>query len=405
MGCCGSKPVPPPVNPTVHPPLSNLDYSKPAGTDSLPHSAPAHHEPVHVPPPVHHDPVPVHHDPAPVHHPPVEKPSEPAHHTLKPTKFECDNGHDLLWYTDLPFHYFTVSSNWTLRCSICQSLYSCAGWHCRSCNYDMCIKCAEHLGKKAPELKCSAGHTCTWAPESVFIYKEESDSDGFICNICRSYKYEPNWNCVMCSYDVCISCAIETKNIHPPIDYLMCSENHHLKYYKDIQSHISSEVQLVCDKCKTEITEGECFNCNDHSFDMCIKCAKKRMFRTIPHPGYQCNEGKKLKIEDIESIKEETGKDIKCDICLRDNMKWAYLCGDCLQCYCLTCSRSLSKKIEECHKEKCKQGHQLTWTLSSEEEINKLKCSTCSKSFSTGSFSCEDCNFNLCIKDMHLQDS
>lgn len=398
MGCCGSKPVPLPI---ANPPPTKLEFVKPPGTDSLSrppiHQAP---QPAPIHPPPQREPEPVHHQP------PKAKKAKAVREVPKPKKFECDSGHELLWYSDLPFYFYKLTQNWTIRCSVCQKIYSSAGWHCRSCNYDMCEDCAHHLGKETPKIKCDSGHECTWSPETVFLYNEINESRGFRCNICKETKFEPCWNCTTCFFDCCISCAIKDHKIHPPNDTLICTELHHLTYFRDIKSHISDEIALVCDKCKSEFTEGECFCCQEHGYDLCIKCAKKKICSTTPHPGYLCREDKKMKIEEVAKKKEESGEDdIACEICKNGDMKYAYLCGDCMQCYCLKCSRELSKKIAKCHKLHCKNGHQLKWASSSAVEIKKFKCDTCAKSYSTGLFTCGECNFNICINHLDLQES
>ena len=318
-------------------------------------------------------------------------------------KFECDNGHELIWHTDIPFHYMKITETPMIECSRCKIAYSSAGWHCRECLYDLCENCSLEFDKPRQFMKCEEQHELFWSPETVGIYKENSPSSvGFRCNGCKKALIEPNWHCDHCSYDICIACGIKN-GFKPPLNLLVCDKEHVLKQMDVVQEEADDYV-LGCNLCSAVINDRigfHCGECTEVDFDICLKCANKSISNMIPHPLYKCKEGKQLLLLDnLPAIRQESGEDCKCCSCGKENMNKAFICLDCCQCYCLKCSKKLYQSISALHKMKCENGHQLSYSYVSKYDSKRFKCNICNELYGSGCFCCNACNFYVCIKDI-----
>ena len=284
--------------------------------------------------------------------------------------------------------------------------YSCAGWHCRQCLYDLCENCALKFSKAPQFLTCKNNHELYWSPETDGIYKENNpDSIGFACNTCeRKALKEPNWHCDHCSYNVCVECGT-ANGFKPPLKMVTCDNGHILK---QARLEENSDCELKCNACENEIKDKIYFHCEecetpDHveDIDICCPCALRDNDNMRPHPGYLCREGKKLiLLNDIQAIKNLTDEECKCSSCGKNDMERAFICLDCYECYCLKCSKKLYQGISTAHRKKCPKNHPLKWCYVSKYETHAFKCSVCNSRYISGVFSCLECSYDVCIKDI-----
>lgn len=384
MGCCNSR-VPPPVQ------------SKPAPV------------PVQSVPEENKSPLP--NKPKSFKQRPSRTPSSATPLIAEPKKkavsknFECQNGHELLWHADIPFKYESINYTWMIRCDACSNVYTGSGYHCHQCNYNLCDNCCLPFDKPRQVMYCEVKHELIWSPAQIWNYKSQGYSASFNCNICKANRYEPSWSCEICSYDACLKCA-QLSNIIPPQDFIMCKTvNHTLDYALKIEPNDDEKpVAHLCDLCENTISDSEPrLYCNSHSFDVCIECVNSKLDDMLPHPGFKCKEEKNLKVQSREKVKEETGDDIKCQVCENAEFELGYICGDCVTCYCLNCSGKIHRGILNCHKQTCTDGHRLSWVPCSKKETKVFNCNICKQRFSCGAFSCSDCNYYVCVNDFKLE--
>ena len=402
MGCCASRPEAPPIKSKSSQP-ANL-VSKPLGDSTqilLPKREP---ELIKVEstkifekketPQVLDEPLPeLQKDPEVINEPEVQKEPEPE-------KFECSNGHTYAWHTDTPFIYAKNGDSWNIFCEKCSNSFSKAGWHCRKCSADLCDTCALKFDKHPQNLFCENSHPLFWSPETSGLYKELCGFPGFVCKKCKQLIKEPGWNCDICNYDLCINCGIEA-GFNPPINLIVCSEGHNLVFDAHIiEKYEKEHFSPKCDVCKTEISIEGCYHCDTDDYDLCVKCSKTIISHLIAHPGFRCQQNKEMVLIELQSKREETGEEIKCLNCDKDNHENGYFCDDCLQSYCLQCSRVIYRGILTSHEKKCSAGHGLNWVPYPKYESKMFRCNVCTDVFKTGCFSCDECNFDVCIKDI-----
>lgn len=386
MGCCSSKPLPPPV---VQKPAP-VEIPKPAPVPEKAKPEPKPLSPVRVKSP---EPVKASTPKSFASPPPSPKAPTPKAPTPEPEEFKCANGHDYLWHTDTPFFYLANYGTPLINCNKCKNTYSCAGWHCRLCLDDICIECAGKFGMETSYMVCSNDHELIWSAETTGIY-----GSSFNCNTCEETgKMEPNWNCSECQYDVCIKCG-SLAGFSPPFNLLVCESNHCLSLVS-IEVTEGEDFLLRCNTCEKDIHTPRSYRCTDCDFDMCLDCAKERISRMIPHPGYKCPEGKSLELKDVPEVGEDE-EAFRCAACGNSEMKQAFLCGDCAHCYCLRCSRELFHGISHCYTKKCQNRHGLAWLYVPKYESQRFKCNVCSNVYKSGSFTCTECNYDVCIKDI-----
>jgi hypothetical protein len=314
-------------------------------------------------------------------------------------EFKCENGHDYIWYTDMPFHYQEIANDPKIRCNRCSLIYSAAGWHCRICLDDICENCALNYNKTPQTLKCKNQHTLFWSPEVPGIYYEVVQMLSFDCDICRLSKNEPSWNCSECNYDLCIECG-KKQGILPPFNHLLCDEKHDLTIETEVpKNYVEDNANVLCNKCNKNLDQQTFYHCDACCYDLCLACASNLITNTAPHPAYLCTEGKKLTLKLLKPLRLETGEDFECSSCGVYNKERGYACADCFLCYCLQCSREIGQGLSSFHRKKCPDGHQILWQNAVAYENQKFQCDVCKKIYKSGCFSCVGCNYDVCIKD------
>jgi hypothetical protein len=185
-----------------------------------------------------------------------------------------------------------------------------------------------------------------------------------------------------------------------PEPFIVCHENNHpLDYLEKFEAE-GEPVESKCNLCLNVISdEYPRLTCKRHDFDVCMDCVNKRLKEMVPHPGFKCKcgEEKRLRIQKRSQAVEESGDEYSCMVCGSKEFNFAYLCEDCLCCYCLNCSGNIHRKILNCHLKTCDSGHRLMWRNCSLRESKTFICEGCKTKKDTGVFLCVDCNYNLCI--------
>ena len=319
---------------------------------------------------------------------------------IPPKTLYCNNNHILTWDTQVVFRSFQSTSSWTLICESCSSNFSSACWHCKACTYSICEICGNLNGNKPPHLKCRKNHILLWSPETIWDYRKDSTSEIFACDLCKEIKHEPSWNCDKCGYDICIPCG-EKQKIEPCQNYLECFFNHKLSYVTLLLDESQYETYgIQCKTCQNWVDPDSPFcQCEVHDVDVCLKCVDDELKSLVPHPGFRCKDGKVMKIVAKEWVLQEIGDSVACDICKTEYFEYAFMCTDCFLCYCFSCGKDLHVKILNSYKETCKIGHQLVYKSPEEGDF---VCVICREYFNTGFFTCESCNYKICVKDLEL---
>ena len=313
-----------------------------------------------------------------------------------PKEFQCEKGHELVWHNDITFKYDSINGTWFIRCDTCNNVYSTSGYHCDQCNFNMCDICCKSFKKERQVLYCEAKHELIWTPELVYKRKTEN-ADLFACNLCAKTKREPAWSCETCEYDVCLMCAMQA-GIPSPQDFILCETNSHPLDY--LEKAPDEDHGHQCNLCQAEIAShyGR-LRCDFHDYDVCIDCADKKLLELVPHPGFKCkcSEEKRLRIQNRKKLSEDTGDEYSCQVCSNTEFEYAYICEDCLLCYCLNCSSLIHRKILNSHTKTCSNGHRLMWRHCSLRESKTFICEGCKTKRSCGVFLCADCNYHECI--------
>ena len=310
-------------------------------------------------------------------------------------KFECNEGHPLVWWTDIPFFYNSTYGGTSISCNKCSKSYSTASWHCRECNYDLCEDCAAKHEKTPHVMHCENAHELVWSPETVGLYDEEFNSPSFSCNTCKNCKQEPNWNCDECKYDCCIQCGIDA-GFNPPQNLIVCDQGH-LLHPDRFERTEEEDYLLRCNACVKDIETVDLYRCGKcEDYDMCMNCVHERIAKMVPHPDFKCIERKALVLKQVDGVDEE----FRCSSCGKGEMKKAFACEECKTCYCLRCSKKMALGLNTCHKKKCPNGHQLAWDVVPTSETGAIECNVCGKENRAGHFRCEECGYCVCINDI-----
>lgn len=319
-------------------------------------------------------------------------------------KIACPKNHPYKWCTDLSFYYYNQNKGWGWNCILCKEKYSTAGWHCRECSVELCVSCSSSADPSKrlikPVLSCLRNHDLRWSPSTCAFYQENKSLKYlFTCFVCKKSYQEPSWNCAQCSFDICLTCA-RNKGLNPPRDLLICTNQHPLKFTSTLNNMVK------CSICKDSINK-RAYMCETCNFYMCYPCATDRFTEMIGHPGLRCtnsctNKGKNvyLSVCPIEGYRKKSQRLLSCMSCGVLDMKSAYICIKCCQCYCLNCGRLIEEFIENVVGRKCEYQHEIDWHNTSCTGDDSYVCSVCEQVKVCGVFYCSVCVKNYCIKDV-----
>jgi len=168
-----------------------------------------------------------------------------------------------------------------------------AGYHCDSCEYDLCVDCFNQLDiKETAEVKCDKQHRLTKTYDLQTAGSAYPDQT-YSCDICSTLgnaMQEGVYHCYSCGcYDMCPKCMENigkgTDPTHSKLRYLKlkCSKGHLMGkvYQLSIATIDPSSKYLqdcyVCSKCSSPQSslENGCYHCDICKFDICPHCASK----------------------------------------------------------------------------------------------------------------------------------
>lgn len=312
--------------------------------------------------------------------------------SLDQAEFKCPCGGFFIWQTDIVFWHYEKYANWNIHCDFCNTYFSKSAWKCNTCEKVLCRNCGNSKGMHPLIEYCTNQHELIWTPNISAYCSEEYKKTTYICEICKRNRNEPSWSCRDCEYNICIHCGI-VKCLVPPLNPLICEEKNQLVFNR--KSNNSS----LCSKCH-ESSGRNSYCCNSCNYSLCTGCSEPIIRSMIAHPGLRCKRNHNLIVTKIDEVKAKSGKWIICMKCDNINMKYAYLCLFCCECYCLNCGDDIIKMILNYTGAKCSKGHCLFWSPLSESNDSENICSVCWKRSYSGCFRCEICRINVCEDDV-----
>jgi hypothetical protein len=291
----------------------------------------------------------------------------------------CQKNHKMKYELCAPFISWETERCYMMKCDICSTLFSDAGWHCSICNSYISKECATKLGFSAPQLECEKHHPLK------LVYDARNKSSKMMCAYCEKKINGLHWACEECKFFVCQNSSDEF-GFSMYKSKAMCDNNHEL-----IANQSMKKFRHACNKCK-KIVDNEIFACNECKYYLCIEC--KRDSESIAlHPVLQCEMEHYLCLSKNSKMKT-------CDYCL--NFKTIrFHCEECCYFVCDSCSELLMKLVKVKSRAHCKNKEMILTSTSFENEdiFKQRNCSLCKTYFPKVimMFYCMSCKEFLCL--------
>jgi WD40 repeat protein len=156
------------------------------------------------------------------------------------------------------------------------------------------------------------------------------------------------------------------------------------------------EINCTCTRCKKK-TEAV-FYCPTCNYILCKSCYKIIYKEKVGKNDITCYRSHKLSwISDHSQYLDYEKKVFPCVGCKKSLFKDTYNCKICKWDICFKCVDIICSKIPIAWSKQCASNHSLAWH--SRPNSISYKCNICLQSFSkSGSFRCEICDYNACIR-------
>ncbi|OMJ66782.1 hypothetical protein SteCoe_36254 [Stentor coeruleus] len=178
-------------------------------------------------------------------------------------KLKCSENHELFWRPDADLYYELKGGLHGFRCNTCNSIKDEAHWHCRECDFDICISCGKEK-KQIPFTcppKCLKNHKLMMKDSNLSKPIEMSLS----CCKCKSDISKCDYYaCEACLYFLCTKCYDYINYSISGHPIMFCQSEH--------PPHWVQKSKFECDYCFKNLNQ-EHFNCSFCKYDICFECS------------------------------------------------------------------------------------------------------------------------------------
>lgn len=245
----------------------------------------------------------------------------------------CNRGHELNWAVDTCSYYQEkLKCLYVFKCCVCSEDKQEPSWHCRYCNYDVCIKCAREKKLTPPcdFLVCKKKH-----PLSC---KKLLKNEDFQCISCEKQGKEIKYSCGNCQDARCFHCALNTMAKMMPHPGLRCAEDGEMLVLADISSYNAKNKGAVSCRCCNTFNIKYGYYCIQCRYCYCLICGGDISKFIQSTTGKLCKDGHMI----TWSSNPIEGDTYKCEICQKYFACGVFSCLICEISYCLNDVKSLN---------------------------------------------------------------
>lgn len=204
----------------------------------------------------------------------------------------CDMNHYLIWHGDVGKYYREAGLDPVIRCKYCKAAMKRSSWHCRECNFDLCLACRDWVvdsGKTNSQyLKCWEKHFLLLSDKLKEFYKKKFGTEKYSCRACNAQQDGNSFHCRRCFFDICSGCKEEIEHHSPIAERVKCQNGHGLVWTPDVCKIYKDKYKVhkyICNLCTKNYIGAGSFNCLECMFDICVSCIKKAI--TAPDVGIE----------------------------------------------------------------------------------------------------------------------
>lgn len=265
-----------------------------------------------------------------------------------------------------------------------------------------------------PTKVCALGHMLQKSINSSIINTNKGKPQNMviICSHCLLPGLNFSYSCYQCNFNLCEKCYCEQAQstfIEKSQEKIKCLNNHFMFRYLFIDNfymrRFSMFSSICCEVCKKR-WNGVSSACKICCFNLCDDCCSRDFHSLIKRPPEMCVGGHELEVNDrdefgvgLEGVRCSEcftgleGKIASCGVC------FFYLCGDCYRL------KWQSLVLKDTTGLVCGNKHSLELVSDSDEyyrskygKYYSMICYMCSINFIGRSFSCRECEFDICLK-------
>ena len=306
----------------------------------------------------------------------------------------CDRSHPLIQIATFDQLDLPESKSF---CSYCKLPSLSSLLYCKDCSFLLCEDCSkdESSCQHQPSRKifCKNNHELKYYSNSSYFYTRKRQSTRRVrCNLCNTSQHGGSWACRLCHFDLCLNCI----NRLQKGSNLLCPSNHQLD-----PLILNNENYFSCSVCEAT-RQNYCYECCLCRFKLCEKCIDY-YYRNTQDDRVSCAKGHGLVYSDDPYLCYSDlfkNLDFYCSCCKEETaQRKVFHCLACRVLICYLCFRTICDGIEFGIENKCALNHELKFCFNV-TEIRKqdLICDLCRNRYSrSGSFSCLECKFDICI--------
>ncbi|KAA8518235.1 hypothetical protein F0562_015709 [Nyssa sinensis] len=267
----------------------------------------------------------------------------------------------------IPYEAQKVDGKSLDRCSACGKAIVGSAHHCSQPG------CSFHLHKLCAQLPNKINYNLHPKHLLILNIKSPYHSGGFICNVCRRTWWDVStYHCSKCSFDLCISCALQEELEH--------HSHGHILFLYEAEQKGGAQSPDRCRGCGNEIL-GSAYHCIRRycSFQLHKICAQlpKETNHILHHHE------KPLVLLKKPPYDPQT---CECDACRQSWTNFTYHCSECDFNLCISCV--LGKEREFQHKSHPHPLHLL-------QKPTMFQCDACNAKREETSYLCTECPFQI----------
>lgn len=259
---------------------------------------------------------------------------DPSNPILVKPKLVCTKNHELEWSPDTCAYYEEfLNIDYSFRCRGCGETKQEPSWNCRSCCFDICIKCGRDQGFFPPQdlLVCPDNKTLN--------FQEIKLPENALCKICSINITDFYYTCPDCLYSICEKCAGQKFSLMVQHPGIRCTYHGIILAFVDIKLQRKTfDILAICRGCnKIDMKYGYyCAQCNE---SYCLKCGHDLAHYIRDSVGKKCAKGHFI----YWSFNPIYASGIfECYYCQKSFMSGLFYCEECKINICLNDINSLN---------------------------------------------------------------
>ncbi|OMJ67653.1 hypothetical protein SteCoe_35130 [Stentor coeruleus] len=251
-------------------------------------------------------------------------------------KLRCERSHELFWRPDANLYYELKNNINGFKCKSCCAIKHEAHWHCRECNFDICISCGKNQ-KQVPYIynpRCLKNHQLIKNPTSASFF-----SVAISCAKCRNDISKCSYYaCNTCLYFICNKCY-DLMNFsaagHP---VLFCQSEHPSRWVQ--------KSTFKCNYCLINFNQ-EHFSCSSCNYNICYECSNL-LFNYVTKGCVIVHGQDDHRLEwSKNSLEKNNKKTITCSQCCKNYLGTGmFYCRICNFDICMLCAMNIDRNAD-----------------------------------------------------------